>query len=133
MSKKEKDLNWLGNKVLNSSSSPKSSSNSSTVTADGSVSGATAGDPAARRNSTDTSLIFEQGPPPATDRSYLGGYLAKNIGKNIRAEFLLGTSILTDKAGILKEVGVNYFVLEDYISRARIVCDLYSVRFVTIL
>jgi len=133
MSKKEKELNWLGNKVLNSHSSHQSSSGSSTVTTEGSSPGATAGDSTLRRNSTDTSLMFEQGPPPASDRSYLGGYLAKNIGKNIRAEFLLGTSILTDKAGILREVGVNYFVLEDYISRARIVCDLYSVRFVTIL
>ena len=80
-----------------------------------------------------TSMMSEQGPPPATDRSYIPGYLAANLGKNVRAEFVLGTGFYTDKTGILREVGTNYFVLEDYISHARIMCDLYSVKFVTTL
>lgn len=80
-----------------------------------------------------TSMMSEQGPPPATDRSYIPGYLSSIIGKNIRAEFVLGSNILTDRTGILREVGSNYFVLEDYITHARVMCDLYSVKFVTTL
>jgi len=78
-------------------------------------------------------ISFEQGPPPVMDKNYIAGYLASNIGKNIRAEFAISTGLFLDKAGVLREVGVNYFVLQDYISKALVMCDLYSVKFVTIL
>jgi len=74
---------------------------------------------------------FEQGPPPVMDREYIAGYLNTQIGKRVRAEFAISTGLYLDKTGILKEVGVNYFVLEDLVTRANIMCDLYSVRFVT--
>ncbi len=77
--------------------------------------------------------INEQGPPPVMNREYIPGFLAENIGKNIRAEFIIGTNQYVDKTGRLLEVGVNYFVIEDYLTRARIMADLYSVKFVTIL
>lgn len=77
--------------------------------------------------------MTRQGPPTMTEPYYIPNYLARNIGKNVRAEFVVGTSQFMDKSGILREVGVNYFVLEDYISHALIMCDLYSVKFVTIL
>jgi hypothetical protein len=72
-----------------------------------------------------------QGPPPVTERGYIPGYLESLMGRTIRAEFLLGGSVMTDRVGILREVGVNYFVLEDQVSHALIMCDLYSVKFVT--
>lgn len=78
-------------------------------------------------------LTDRQGPPPVLDDNYIAGYLRENIGRNVRAEFPLPGGFLIDKTGILREVGVNYFVLEDYISRARVLCDMYSVKFVTIL
>ncbi|MDD4715675.1 MAG: hypothetical protein PHT34_03880 [Oscillospiraceae bacterium] len=77
--------------------------------------------------------MTRQGPPTMTEPYYIPNYLARNLGKNVRAEFVIGTSQFMDKSGILREVGVNYFVLEDYISHALIMCDLYSVKFVTIL
>lgn len=80
-----------------------------------------------------TDYMSQQGPPPVMDRLYIPGYLVSNIGRNIRAEFLIGNSTFLDKAGKLVEVGVNYFVIEDFISRAKVMCDLYSVRFVTIM
>lgn len=86
-----------------------------------------------RMNETPNSMMFQEGPPPVMDPHYLAGYLVTNIGRNVRAEFALPGGFFLDKAGILKEVGVNYFVLEDYISHAKIVCDLYSVKFLTIL
>jgi hypothetical protein len=77
--------------------------------------------------------ITQQGPPPIMDRSYIPGYLAENIGKNVRAEFVIGTNQYVDKTGRLYEVGTNYFVLEDVNSRTHTMCDLYSVKFVTLL
>jgi len=123
---KEENISWVKNKVLNSENSrqsPNTMSGSSSTSSDSST----------RRNATDSSLLSEQGPPPASDRNYIPGYLRRQIGKNVRAEFLLGTAMTIDKTGILREVGVNYFVLEDYISHAMVMCDLYSVRFVTTL
>lgn len=74
-----------------------------------------------------------QGPPAVTDRQYIPGYLASLIGRTIRAEFLVGTNSFIDRTGVLREVGVNYFVLEDTLSRQLVMCDLYSVKFVTVL
>ena len=78
-------------------------------------------------------MMNRQGPPPVMDKYYIAGYLKENIGKNVRAEFAIAGGFFVDKAGVLKEVGVNYFVLEDNFSRAKIMCDLYSVKFVTIM
>lgn len=75
----------------------------------------------------------QQGPPPSTERGYIPYYLASNIGKNVRAEFIIGSSQYTDRVGRLIEVGINYFVLEDVNSRTHVMCDLYSVKFVTVL
>jgi hypothetical protein len=36
-----------------------------------------------------------------------------------------------DKTGILREVGISYFVIEDMATHAMVMCDLYSVKFVT--
>lgn len=107
-------INWTGNKVL---------------------------DPSAPRQVQQTPLpvvpspgvITQQGPPPSTEKGYIPYYLASNIGKNVRAEFIIGTNQYVDKTGVLSEVGINYFVLYDVNSRANIMCDLYSVKFVTIL
>lgn len=78
-------------------------------------------------------MTDRQGPPPVMNKEYIAGYLKENIGRNVRAEFPMAGGFFIDKAGILREVGVNYFVLEDTFSRARILCDLYSVKFVTIV
>lgn len=75
----------------------------------------------------------QEGPPTLMDINYIPGYLASNIGRNVRAEFILGTAQYVDKTGLLVDVGVNYFVLQDVNSRTYTMCDLYSVRFVTIL
>jgi hypothetical protein len=76
---------------------------------------------------------FQQGPPLATERGFIPYYLTQNIGKSVRAEFIIGSNQYIDKSGILIEVGINYFVLQDVGSRTHVMCDLYSVKFVTIL
>ena len=70
------------------------------------------------------------GPPSVMDPGYIPGYLRTQIGKQVRAEFVFANLYL-DKTGILKDVGNNYFVLEDNTTHARVMCDLYSARFVT--
>jgi hypothetical protein len=77
--------------------------------------------------------LSRQGPPPVMNPEYIPGFLVSNIGKLVRAEFVIGTTQYIDKTGILMEVGVNFFVLQDIASQARIMCDLYSVRFVNVL
>lgn len=74
-----------------------------------------------------------QGPPPSSEKGYIPYFLASNIGKNIRADFIIGTNQYVDKTGKLAEVGVNYFVIYDENSRTSVMCDLYSVKFVTVL
>ncbi len=73
-----------------------------------------------------------EGPPPSTMPGYIPYFLMQNIGKNVRAEFIIGSDEYVDKTGVITEVGVNYFVLNDTGSRAFVMCDMYSVKFVTI-
>jgi hypothetical protein len=74
---------------------------------------------------------FEEGPPPVMNKMYVPGYLESLMGKLVRAEFFIGNQT-TDRAGRIVDVGVNYFVLEDMLTGNLIMCDLYSVKFVTV-
>jgi hypothetical protein len=75
-------------------------------------------------------IIDEPGPPSVMDPGYIPGYLRTQIGKRIRAEFVF-ENLFLDKTGILRDVGYNYFVLQDNATGAMIMCDLYSARFIT--
>jgi hypothetical protein len=77
--------------------------------------------------------VAVQGPPAARDVNYLAGYLSQQLGKRVLAEFVVGTNSFLDKTGVLRSVGANYFVLEDFITRAMTLCDLYSVKFITVM
>ncbi|MCI2105936.1 MAG: hypothetical protein LKK00_04355 [Intestinimonas sp.] len=115
-------INWVGNKVVDTGMSrPVSRPNSPSVSTQKT-------DPV-----SNNSELTQQGPPPSTERGYIPYYLKQNIGKNVRAEFIIGSNQYTDRTGRLIEVGINYFVLEDVNSRTHVMCDLYSVKFVTIL
>jgi hypothetical protein len=74
-----------------------------------------------------------QGAPTVMSPGYVPGYLKSLIGKYILAEFLIGTNTFVDRYGQLLEVGTNYFVLRDVNFNTTVMCDLYSVRFVTVL
>ena len=106
------NINWMGNRVV-----------------DGSVPRPAV--PAAAPAADDAPVTVAQ--PPAAEKGYIPWYLAQNIGKSVRAEFIIGASQYVDKTGVISEVGVNYFVLDDINSRTRTMCDLYSVKFVTVL
>lgn len=55
-----------------------------------------------------------------------------NIGEYMDVEFLIGTNGLTTRSGQLRAVGVSYIVLYDRAKDRYMICDLYSVKFVTI-
>ncbi len=66
-----------------------------------------------------------------TDPLYTQGYLAENIGRYIKVEFLIGTNMLVDREGILKEVGISYLVIQEPRTDDLLMCDIYSIKFVT--
>jgi hypothetical protein len=82
------------------------------------------------RTEAQDSSPFMEGPPTIMSAGYTPAYLRTIIGRRVRAEFVFQNMYL-DKTGILREVGISYFVLEDSATRAMVMCDLYSVKFIT--
>lgn len=74
---------------------------------------------------------FMEGPPTVLSAGYTPAYLKTQIGKRVRAEFNIGTNLYMDKTGVMREVGISYFVLEDNVTHAMVMCDLYSLKFLT--
>jgi hypothetical protein len=107
------NINWMGNRVVDGSAPRPAVPASAPAAEDGAP--------------------VSVAQPPAAEKGYIPYYLTQNIGKSVRAEFIIGASQYVDKTGVISEVGVNYFVLDDINSRTRTMCDLYSVKFVTIL
>lgn len=57
--------------------------------------------------------------------------LSDNLGQYVVIEFLIGTQGMTTKQGILYAVGRSYVVLYEEVNRNYVVCDIFSVKFVT--
>lgn len=57
--------------------------------------------------------------------------LNNNEGQYCIIEFLIGTENLVQKEGILYDVGVSFVVLFEPRTGNYVVCDLYSIKFVT--
>ena len=73
-------------------------------------------------------------PAPETVQStqYVAGYLKSQIGKRVRVEFLVGSSgPLVDRVGTLVGVGASYILIRPVDSDDILLCDLYSIKFVT--
>jgi hypothetical protein len=126
-------ISWLGNKVFDPSGSPQGSQYVRSSATEPMQSSVVVPPDMIQQQGGPLAYDTQQGPPPSTERGYIPYYLASNIGKNIRAEFIIGSSQYTDRVGRLIEVGINYFVLDDVNSRTHVMCDLYSVKFVTVL
>ena len=62
---------------------------------------------------------------------FIPGYLNTQIGKYMRVEFLVGNG-LTDRNGKLVKVGASYIILQAQ-NGDLIVCDLFSIKFATII
>ncbi len=71
-------------------------------------------------------------PETLTNTAYTPAFLKRYIGRLVRIEFLIGTSNLEDRTGILLEVGASYVLLRSVQDRNLLYCDIYSIKFVTI-
>lgn len=59
--------------------------------------------------------------------------LQENIGNYVIVEFLIGTGSLISRQGILYNVASQFLVLYDEFEARYVVCDIFSVKFVTFL
>ena len=57
--------------------------------------------------------------------------LSEYLGHFVVCEFLVGTQAMTRKQGILYSVGRGYLTLYEESSKTFVVCDVFSVKFVT--
>lgn len=71
-------------------------------------------------------------PEILTNNIYTPAFLREQIGKLMRVEFLIGTTNLTDRIGVLEDVGASYILLRSVESDNLIYCDIYSIKFITI-
>jgi len=72
------------------------------------------------------------GSPIVNNPLYNQGWLQGQIGKYIRVSFLLGTNTFQDRGGTLQEVGISFIVLKETGTNNLIMCDIYSIKFVTV-
>lgn len=79
-------------------------------------------------NATD----IQSEPETLTNTAYTPAFLKRYIGRLVRIEFLIGTTYLEDRTGILLEVGASYVLLRSVQDRNLLYCDIYSIKFVTI-
>ena len=76
--------------------------------------------------------IDQNSPEILTNPIYTPAFLREQIGKLMRVEFLVGTNNLTDRVGILEDVGASYILLRSVENDNIVYCDIYSIKFITI-
>lgn len=82
---------------------------------------------------TTAAPVMDETPSTVQSPYYTAGFLRNFLGRNMRVEFLIGTSgALVDRMGVLVEVGASYIVLRPLLTDNLLMCDLYSIKFVTI-
>lgn len=74
----------------------------------------------------------DNAPESLKSTNFTPGFLRQHLGKLVRVEFLIGTTGLTDRTGVLVEVGASYIVLRSIQDGNLLYCDIYSIKFVTI-
>lgn len=79
-----------------------------------------------------SSNISKKTPETLINTAYTPAFLKRYIGSLVRIEFLIGTTYLEDRTGILIEVGASYVVLRSIQDNNLLYCDIYSIKFVTI-
>lgn len=75
---------------------------------------------------------WTQMPTTVESPLFTPGFLRTQIGRRMRVEFLIGTSNLTDRTGTLVAVGASYILIRLIDSDDLMMCDIYSIKFVTI-
>jgi hypothetical protein len=82
---------------------------------------------------TSATLPGNQVPSTVENPFFTPGFLRTQIGRKMRVECLLGTNLLTDRTGTLVAVGASYIVLRLIDSDDLMMCDIYSIKFVTLI
>ena len=76
---------------------------------------------------------WTQMPTTVESTLFTPGFLRTQIGRKVRVEFLIGTNNLTDRTGTLVAVGASYILIRPIESDDLMMCDIYSIKFVTII
>ncbi len=78
---------------------------------------------------------FEQIENPTSNEEVYRGSLAailnQNLGVYVECDFLIGTNNIVRKDGVLYAVGNNFVTLYQEADDRYVMCDLYSLKFVT--
>ena len=61
----------------------------------------------------------------------LAAILQENIGQPVTCEFLIGTNNIVRRDGVLYSAGVNFVTLYQPNEGRYVVCDVYSLKFIT--
>lgn len=61
---------------------------------------------------------------------YTQGFLRTQIGRRIKAEFLIGTNLFIDREGTLIDVGASYILIRETDTDDILLADIYSIKFV---
>lgn len=83
-------------------------------------------------NTPDTISQIEN--PQTNEEVYRGSVAAilqQNLGFFVICEFLIGTENIVTREGILYNVGINFITLYQEEEDRYVLCDLYSLKFVT--
>lgn len=81
---------------------------------------------------TGTTLLRPEPTSNPQDLDTFAEILTANIGAYVLIQFLIGSTSLVDKEGYLYAVGTNFVTIYEPLDDRYVVCDLYSVKFVTI-
>ena len=76
--------------------------------------------------------IEQNSPEILTNPIYTPAFLREQIGRLMRVEFLIGTNNMTDRIGILEDVGASYILLRSFENDSLVYCDIYAIKFITI-
>lgn len=71
-------------------------------------------------------------PETMTNTNFLPAYLNQFLGHWVRAEFFINNAV-EERVGVLHEVGASYIIIEAIEPQTLIVCDIFSLRFITIV
>ncbi len=71
-------------------------------------------------------------PETMTNTDFLPAYLKQFIGRWVRCEFFIGDTV-EQRVGVLHDVGASYIIIDVIEPQTLVVCDIFSLRFVTIV
>jgi hypothetical protein len=71
-------------------------------------------------------------PDAVSSPYYVAGFLKNYIGRDVTVQFMIGEGALVDRTGRLMEVGASFIVLQPAGTDDLLMCDMYSIKFVTI-